>query len=110
MGKFVRNVIVEVEFEGETARVTLKPMSYSQALKAQRLVPKKDEPEPEDMEEKYLDVFADSLRVSVIDFSGITAADNTPVKIEDVLDSAYFLPLLVEIGQKWMEATFIGGK
>jgi hypothetical protein len=98
MGKFVRNITVSKPFQGETAVIVLRPINQADALK---LFNQSDNPGAISELMKLLPPY-------VVSFSGLTASDDTPISMDDLLGAAYFTGLLGEVAGEWIAKSLPG--
>jgi hypothetical protein len=105
MGKFVRNIQVVREFDGDKWKFTLLPLNHADSVTMFELTKKGAESMDK---EKVFSVTMGMLPRYLIETSGGTDAAGQPLTKDDVLSSAYFIPLLAEVLQEWMERSMPG--
>lgn len=96
MSGYVRNTDFSIEFDGETVKGNLLPLSLPDLLR---------------MEAKDVESDADTAKVLaeilpnyVKDFTGLTDAAGTPMTIQEVCSAAYFVELSMGVGRKLVKA------
>jgi len=87
MSNYVRTSTVEVEFDGDKLTATIKALELGDLLKVQSI----------DTEVDFLQWAREALP-KYIKVDGLRDAAGTDLTIEDVCTSAYFLPLMLELG------------
>lgn len=88
MSKFIRNIEVTKEFEGDTVKVVLQPMTTTDAL---------------DIEEKDTKALITLVQKYILHFSGLRDAAGVDLTKEDVFASAYFMGLLADLAEEWAD-------
>jgi hypothetical protein len=101
MGKFVRNIVVTKQFDGETWRVTLKPLTHADAVQLMSAT-------RESSQEGLYMLAVQMLPRYIVEVSGGTDAAGNPITAEDVCSLAYFGPLLSEVTEEWMAQSMPG--
>lgn len=100
MSKFVRNISITKQFDGDTATFTLRPMSYVTALKFNDMRELSQE-----VQGKY---GLEALREHLVAVTGVTDAAGAPLGVEDILGAAYFIPLVSEVTAAWVQESMPG--
>lgn len=104
MGKFVRSIQVVRQFDGDTWKFTLLPLNHADSVTMFEL---SKDAKNIDKERMFSETMA-MLPRYLIDVSGGVDAAGQPITREDVLASAYFIPVLAEVLQEWMERSMPG--
>lgn len=96
MSGYVRNTEFSIEFDGQTVKGNLAPLSLPDLLRM----------EAKDVETDVdaAKVLAEILPTYVKDFTGLTDAAGTPMTIQEVCSTAYFVGLSMDIGRKLVQA------
>lgn len=96
MSGYVRNTEFSIEFDGQTVKGNLLPLSLPDMLRM--------EAKDVDTDADAAKVLAEILPAYVKDFAGPTDKAGTAVTIEEVCASAYFVELSMGIGRKLVQA------
>ena len=105
MSKFVRNIIVELDFEGDKAVFTLSPMTYATALRFRESARNVTEETKAEAEKILLSELAASTQF----VRGITDAAGVEVEKEVLFNAAYFAPLVADLALEWMRQSTPSG-
>lgn len=95
MTGYVRYSEFEIEFDGEKISGKLKPLSFPDLLQME----KADVVDDADAAK----VLAGIVPQYVTDFVGPKAADGSPVTLEEMCATAYFLEVTMDIGRKLLK-------
>lgn len=98
MSKFLRNITLALEYDGDSIEVVLKPLRTEDALRIKALG-------EEAREEETLRTFRDIVGPSVVSMKGLRTADGTELGFEEMAEAMYFAPLLIDIGNRWVIAS-----
>lgn len=96
MSKFVRNIVIKQEFEGDTVTVTLLPLKYGAALRLRSAADEKVDGL------KFVDLLREILPEHVVSLEGLYDAGGGEVGAATVFEHAYFAVLLTNIGAAWL--------
>lgn len=96
MSGYVRNTEFSIEFDGQTVKGALAPLSLPDLLRL--------EAKEVDTDADAAKVLADILPAYVKDFTGVTDAAGTPMTIQEVCSAAYFIELSMGISRKLVQA------
>lgn len=96
MSGYVRNTEFSIEFDGQTVKGSLLPLSLPDLLRMEA----KDVATDQDAAK----VLAEIVPNYVKEFSGLTDAAGTPMTIQEVCSTAYFIELSMSIGRKLVKA------
>lgn len=99
MSKFMRNITVTSEFDGDTVKASFRPISTPAAFELKR---GGDGP---DTENAMLRIAKDHIT----QISGLKAADGTAISMDELFDSAYFLPLILDLSASWISQSMPSG-
>jgi|NOAtaT_6_FD_contig_61_1072674_length_745_multi_2_in_0_out_0_2 hypothetical protein len=97
MSKFVRNIVIKQEFEGDTVTVTLLPLKYGAALRMRGIVDGTGDAA------RFVDVLREILPEHLVSFGGLHDAGGSEVESATVFEHAYFAVLLANIGMEWLK-------
>lgn len=100
MSKFVRNISIAKQFDGDTVTFTLRPMSYVTALKFNDM--------RELSQEEQGRFSLEAMREHLVSVTGATDAAGAPLEADDVFGAAYFLPLISEMTAAWVQESMPG--
>jgi hypothetical protein len=101
MGKFVRNINLNVAFDGDNWRVTLKPLTQADAIALLESIEAKDTG-------KIYAASSAMLPRYIVEATGGVDAAGQPVTAEDVCALAYFAPLVAQIVEGWLAQSMPG--
>lgn len=93
MSRYVRNPTKTFEFDGDTVRAVLKPLSSLDLARLSGNETRADE----------VRVMSDILKSNVIELSGLCDAAGVTVGVETVADDAYFVALAADIFRTLVE-------
>ena len=79
---------------------TLRPMSYSAALQFHDMRDRAQEEQGK--------VGQQAMREHLVSVSGATDAAGAPLGVEDLLEAAYFIPLISEVTAAWVQESMPG--
>jgi len=96
MSGYVRSTEFSIEFDGQSVKGSLLPLSLPDLLRM--------EAKEVETDQDAAKVLAEILPNYVKDFSGLTDAAGTPVTIQEVCSTAYFVELSMSIGRKLVQA------
>lgn len=94
MSGYVRNTQLETNFQGETVKATLAPLSFGDFVRLRGV----------DTEESAITLLSELLPKYVKEFGGLVDATGQPISIEEVCGSAYFFALISELGKALLGA------
>lgn len=95
MSKYLRDIKMTIEFDGDKIVLTLKPMKLSDVIALRSNVEKGEI-------EVLLD-YAKVLPAYISELSGIKDADGNSIGVE-AFEDAYWMPVLTQVMQKHLEA------
>jgi len=98
MSKYIRQIKVEVDFDGDKGIAVLRPLTLSEVM---RLMPytkgkAQDDYSRREQEAKLIETFGDMLPSILVSISGLTDADGQPITAAELRD-AYFAPVLAQL-------------
>lgn len=96
MSGYVRNTEFSIEFDGQTVKGSLLPLTLPDLLRMEA----KDVSTDQDAAK----VLAEILPNYVKDFSGLTDAAGVPLTIQEACGIAYFIDLSMGLGRKLVQA------
>lgn len=103
MSKFVHQLKLTATFDGDTVVAVVRPMSFSTALKFRELT------EDKARMEKELPAFLQGALVEhLVSVEGLHDAGGNAIEKSTMVNSAYFLALVMELGRLWSEASMPG--
>lgn len=99
MSKFLRNITVTSEFDGDTVKASFRPISTPAAFELKR------GEGGTGTEDAMLRIAKDHIT----QISGLKAADGSEVSMDELFHSAYFLPLVLELASQWISQSMPSG-
>jgi hypothetical protein len=103
VSKFVHQVKLTTPFDGDTVTALVRPMSFATALKFRELTEDKVR-----MENELPAFLQSALAEHLVSVEGLHDAGGNPIEKSVMVNSAYFLALVLELGRLWSEASMPG--
>ncbi len=99
MSKYLKNLVTELEFDGEKISVTLAPIKYKDTLRFNSLPTITDDKGEKTLShESIVELMQDIVPEYVLSIRGLTDANGAVLEPKDIFGVAYFSNLITEIG------------
>lgn len=95
MSKYIRSAVESFEFDGDTIKVTLKPVLFADVLRFNSIDIK-----DENAEIEATKIVAEMLPKYVEKIEGLTDAGGNPIEVGELCTVAYFARLAADIGTR----------
>lgn len=95
MSRYVRNVVIEMDHDGDHVKVVVKPIKFVDLLALQNKGP--------DGDVAVLAEFAKMLPRYLVSIEGATDSEGNGVKVED-LEDAFWIPVVAEVMMRMVDA------
>lgn len=106
MSKFVRNIVVKTNFDGDAVTLTLSPLTLGEVMIAGKAA-REMQANPDSLDSgKLLETMLPMITRHLVKLEGLVAADNSAVTTDEFLGSSYFTRVIVEAGKELLASAY----
>jgi len=95
VSQYVRSIVVKRDFQDDKVTMTLKPVSFVDALKFKNI-------DVDNLKEDDIPTVFSNVKPYVTTLAGLRADDGTEVTVDELFSSFFFSTLLIDMLTEWV--------